>query len=548
MQADYIQDIVGKIEELPYECVLFDGVWGIGKTYAINEALKGRENACRISMFGLQNSQQIYHEVLFQSTLKNSKAGKIGEFASDVLDGLSLIWKSVDQAKDVLQNVAKEKELFLLLSKGFETLHTIVIDDLERISDNVKIEEVLGIVEELKKCNYVKVILVANTEELQGDNKEIFKKYREKVVDRVYHITERPTRINWGHMGIHAGFMQEFLMTHKVKNLRTLQKAQKFFEDVKLYCNAINDEQFLDEIRLVCFAIVVESTDGLYYKEPSEEEIKKEGEKLTTLRYCLERRIMNYLGSIKCRRSLVVMLLTYYDEGCVITNEEMKIEHEIFVQAGNKPNFYKSDEEIRQILPGLFSKMNNTVNLGELNRLVDELVIWKDILEEDSTEILEKYRNKLHTMLWDAVMDGHEEILGYYYDMWSTSSGKAKEVYIEERDSVRRLMIKEYVELLSNTTKGEKAFQYSYKLREYFNNTYYRDIIKEMAEILYNRKSFPVDEIDEKQYITCYNIMYVLYHINEEKFLTYCEGLSKECDKMSAHRLKVRVQDIVKGY
>ena len=548
MQADYIQDIVGKIEELPYECVLFDGVWGIGKTYAINEALKEKENVCRISMFGLQNSQQIYHEVLFQSTLKNSKAGKIGEFASDVLDGLSSIWQSVAQAKDVLRNVAKEKELFLLLSKAFETLHIIVIDDLERISDNVKMEEVLGIVEELKKCNYVKVILVANTEELQGNNEEIFKKYKEKVVDRVYHITESPTRINWGHMGIHAAFMEEFLKAHKVKNLRTLQKAQKFFEDVKLYCNAISNEQFLDEIRLVCFAIVVESTDGLYYKELSEEELKKEGGELIALRYGLERRIMNYLGSIRCRRNLVVMLLTYYDEGSVITNEEMKIEHEIFVQAGKKPNFYKSDEEIRQILPGLFSKMNNTENLGELNRLVDELVIWKDILEEDSTEILEKYKNKLHTMLWDAVMDGHEDILGYHYDMWNTSAEKAKKVYIEERDSIRRLMIKEYVELLSNTTKGEKAFQYSYKLREYFNNTYYRDIIKEMAEILYNRKSFPVDEIDVQQYSTCYNIMYVLYHIDEEKFLAYCEGLSKECDKMSAHRLKVRMQDIVKGY
>ena len=51
MQADYIQDIVEKLEELPYECILFDGVWGIGKTYAINEALKEKENVCRISGF-----------------------------------------------------------------------------------------------------------------------------------------------------------------------------------------------------------------------------------------------------------------------------------------------------------------------------------------------------------------------------------------------------------------------------------------------------------------------------------------------------------------
>ena len=548
MQADYIQDIVGKFEELPYECVLFDGVWGIGKTYAINEALKEKESVCRISMFGLQNSQQIYHEVLFQSTLKNNKAGKVGEFASDILTGISSIWESAAQAKDVLQSVAREKELFLLLSKAFKTLHIIVIDDLERISDNIKMEEVLGIIEELKRCNYVKVILVANIKELQGDNKIVFEKYKEKVIDRVYCITERPTKINWGDMGIHAGFMQEFLKIHKVKNLRTLQKAQKFYDDVKLYCNTIDDASFLDEIRLVCFAIVVENTDSLYYRELSEEESKKDGEYLAVLRNDLEYRIMNYLASIKCRRNLVVMLLKYYGEACAITSEDMQIEHEIFVQAGEKPNFYKNDEEITQILPNLLCKMNAAESLGELNRFADEFVIWSDILEENSSVILEKYKDKLHMMLWNIVMDGHEEVLSYNYDMWHTSSEKVKQVYVEEIETIRRLMIKEYIEFLSKTTKGEKAFQYSYKLREYFGNTYYRDIIKEMAVVLYNRKSFPVDDIDVKQYSTCYNIMYVLYHIDGDKFLTYCEELSKECDKMSAHRLDVRLEEIVKGY
>lgn len=59
MKADYIKEIIGKLGELPYRCILFDGKWGIGKTYAINEALKGCENVCRISMFGLEDSQQI---------------------------------------------------------------------------------------------------------------------------------------------------------------------------------------------------------------------------------------------------------------------------------------------------------------------------------------------------------------------------------------------------------------------------------------------------------------------------------------------------------
>ena len=55
--------------------------------------------------------------------------------------------------------------------------------------------------------------------------------------------------------------------THKVKNLRTLEKAQRFFEDVKLFCNSDMSEQFKEELRLICFAIVVESIDNLYYKE-----------------------------------------------------------------------------------------------------------------------------------------------------------------------------------------------------------------------------------------------------------------------------------------
>jgi len=119
--------------------------------------------------------QQIYHEVLCQFVLKNNKAGKIAGAATEVLDGISNIWKSVSSVKEVLQSIAREKELFLLLSKGFDSLHIIVIDDLERVSDRINIEEVFGIVEELKKCNNVKIILVANIDELQENNKEIFK-------------------------------------------------------------------------------------------------------------------------------------------------------------------------------------------------------------------------------------------------------------------------------------------------------------------------------------------------------------------------------------
>ena len=545
MRADCIYDIIKKFGCFSYDCILFDGPWGIGKTYAIDKALEEQENVCSISMFGLQNSQQIYHEVLCQFVLKNNKAGKIAGAATEVLDGISNIWKSVSSVKEVLQSIAREKELFLLLSKGFDSLHIIVIDDLERVSDRINIEEVFGIVEELKKCNNVKIILVANIDELQENNKEIFKKHNEKVIDRIYHITEKPEKINWGEIGIHAGFMQEFLSVHKVKNLRTLKKAQRFYDDVYILVNQIDNQQFKDEIRLICFAIVVESTDNLYYKQNDNEDDSNK-KIFNELHNELLYRILLYLQEVRSSRNLVNILLEYYNNQIVLSTSDIMLEYKIFLQAGNKPNYFKTDDEIRRILPKIEDDIVKATTIGELNRNADEYEMWSATIGEDNASMLDKYREIVRNLLWNEVKKENEDILGYSYDLWHLEAEKVKEIYEEERNAVRKMVIQHYVDYLKETTKGKMAFEYSRKLREYCANNYYKEIIKENIDKLYNRKSFPVDEIDSVQYHTCYNIMSVLYHINQDRFLEYSDELSKQCDNMSAHRMDVLIREIIR--
>lgn len=545
MRADCIYDIIKKFGCFSYDCILFDGPWGIGKTYAIDKALEEQENVCSISMFGLQNSQQIYHEVLCQFVLKNNKAGKIAGAATEVLDGISNIWKSVSSVKEVLQSIAREKELFLLLSKGFDSLHIIVIDDLERVSDRINIEEVFGIVEELKKCNNVKIILVANIDELQENNKEIFKKHNEKVIDRIYHITEKPEKINWGEIGIHAGFMQEFLSVHKVKNLRTLKKAQRFYDDVYILVNQIDNQQFKDEIRLICFAIVVESTDNLYYKQNDNEDASNK-KIFNELHNELLYRILLYLQEVRSSRNLVNILLEYYNNQIVLSTSDIMLEYKIFLQAGNKPNYFKTDDEIRRILPKIEDDIVKATTIGELNRNADEYEMWSETIGEDNASMLDKYREIVRNLLWNEVKKENEDILGYSYDLWHLEAEKVKEIYEEERNAVRKMVIQHYVDYLKETTKGKMAFEYSRKLREYCANNYYKEIIKENIDKLYNRKSFPVDEIDSVQYHTCYNIMSVLYHINQDRFLEYSDELSKQCDNMSAHRMDVLIREIIR--
>lgn len=89
-----------------------------------------------------------------------SKIKKVGAKFSD----------KIATMERVIESLVKEKELFLNISKSFNKFHFIVIDDLERMNESIELEEVFGIIDELKRCNYIKVILVANTKEMSQKN------------------------------------------------------------------------------------------------------------------------------------------------------------------------------------------------------------------------------------------------------------------------------------------------------------------------------------------------------------------------------------------
>lgn len=144
------------------------------------------------------------------------------------------------------------------------------------------------------------------------------------------------------------------------------------------------------------------------------------------------------------------------------------------------------------------------------------------------------------------ISEGKENILSYDYDLFHISSEKVKKIYSEEKNCMKEFLINLYVSNLICNTQGKTAFNYSYKLRNCFDNEYYKEIVKRELEPLYNKNSFPIDLMSEDKYHTCYNIMYVLYHADNEKFLHYCDELKQSCDKMAIHRITVLMKEIVK--
>lgn len=540
MKADYIKEIIKKYDKMPYDCILIDGTWGIGKTYAIKDALKERKNVCFVSLFGMKDVQQIFHETFYQLGLKDKNG--IQKIISRLIDVVAVFSKKVGVAKGILESIIKEKELFFELTKTFQELHIIVIDDLERMNDSISMEEMFGIIDEIKRCNYVKVILVANTSEIR--NKEVFEKYSEKVIDRIYQMTEHTDNIAWSKLNINCGFINQFLKVHKVRNLRTLQKAQNLYDDVRLQLKDEYMDAFYDEIRLACYGIVVESTDGLYYRENEDTNNDPVSNVTFNLTNRLEFRIKNhYLRGVRISGNMVDIIQKYYENKAEINAEEVDGEYQIFLHAGDKANYYKSDEEMKLVLPKLAENIRTENNIGKLIKYADEYLIWSEHLELDTKQILTEYEQKIHDMIYAEVVNGKLDYLSYTIDIHIQSETN-RNIINKLIQDIKIELVRLYVQYLSEDTHGDLAYDYSYNLRNFMNNSYYKKAVSGNIDELYNKKSFPIDDVTETQYRTSYNIMNVMYMENRERFLQYCNELKKSCDHMARHRIDVLLKEI----
>ena len=359
MNADYVENIIRNIDKQSYKCILVDGAWGIGKSYVVEKALEDKKDrTCMVSLFGMEDVQQIYHEILYQLLLHTSNGGKIVEFLKD---SFRILGNFDDRAKNVstiLESHFSEEDMVNSITRKFDEGHIVVIDDLERCKESIELRDFFGVVEKLKSNNHIQVVLIANSEEIT--DKKDFEKYREKVIDRTFTITENSKSANWSKLGIQGDFADELCKNHPIKNLRTLQKAQDFYNDVKQYAKSIHDEMFMNEVRLICFAIVIEDTDKLYYKPLTEEETKSEFDKtVRTLQNYFESRVKQYLLGIKSSDALINELYSYYESKRPLTEEDLKVQHKLFVEVGIKPNFYKTDDEIAEYLKSWKEKLTD---------------------------------------------------------------------------------------------------------------------------------------------------------------------------------------------
>lgn len=185
-----IIEIIQENKDKPI-AIAINGKWGVGKTYFWKNTIaplladKLKKQTLYTSVFGKNNEQDIIQDLVAQFLKKtNAKLKAIKNISSIVTNAFG-----VNADIGFIFDLFEEKDLH----------NTIVcIDDFERLSDKIPLEDILGLICELKENKGCSVIVLYNEDELfkdksdqeanqdkseQARNKKIFEKYKEKVFD-----------------------------------------------------------------------------------------------------------------------------------------------------------------------------------------------------------------------------------------------------------------------------------------------------------------------------------------------------------------------------
>ena len=555
MNADYVEKIIRNIDEefYTYKCILVDGTWGIGKSYMVRKALEDKKDrTCFVSLFGMDNVQQIYHEILFQLLLRSADGGKMIRWLKDATKVFGNFSYGAKNINTVLESRFSELDALVALSQKFETKHVVVIDDLERYKESLKLREIFGVIENLKQCHDIYVIAVANLNELE--NKKEFDKYNEKVIDRIFQITEYSSQIKWSNLNVEPSFAVRFFQKHKTANLRTIQKAQRFFTDVSGYCDGIKDERFRDEIRQICFAVVIEDTDKLYYIDPQNRDNSSKENRIQNImeeqENKIESRISNYTQHLKSSRDFITVIYGYYKNQIALTREEIIVQYKLYQSSGEKANYYKSDKELEYYLDSWKSGLENISNSPVLTKAAGEYDYWFVFLDRNDTELIYVYKEKIIELLIKEVQEQEYEPMRYYrLNEFHTQTDNIKAALDEGYDVAIHTVVKKYVRYLVNTMDDVTAEKYSRALVEWYRNSdKLKKIIASELQVLYKRSSFPADNMNDHKYAASYNVLEMLYKNNKVYFEQYYANLKKDFDKMSAKRTDNMLNEIKQNH
>ena len=156
--------------------IAINGNWGVGKSYMYRESLAVKiqevlgQKPIYTSVFGKKDENEIIQDLVAQF-LKKENLG-INKMKAATGAMFKLLSVNVDTG-------------FIFSHFEKDDLHnTIVcIDDFERLSDKIPMQDILGLISELKENKGCHIILLCSEDHIDAKQRDAFYHYKEKIID-----------------------------------------------------------------------------------------------------------------------------------------------------------------------------------------------------------------------------------------------------------------------------------------------------------------------------------------------------------------------------
>ena len=246
-------------EDKTNSAIMLTGYWGTGKSYYIQHSLKpflekdenGKHQCVVVSLYGLKDTAEISKGIYLGTRLKfldttSEKAATAKIAGKTIVKGVAGFF-GVDLSKD-------EKDLKRLYESIDLTGKLIVLEDLER--SGIDILEVLGYVNSLVEQDGVKVLLVANEQEILKTEVKIKKGTdgKEKSVTVYTESTEQYLRIKEKTVSDTIIFEEDFISAiqqiiisfdNELLNRFANAESAKYITEIMSLCKSWNLRSFI---------------------------------------------------------------------------------------------------------------------------------------------------------------------------------------------------------------------------------------------------------------------------------------------------------------
>ncbi|NRG35062.1 P-loop NTPase fold protein [Niallia circulans] len=563
MKANEIVTVLNHFKDSSYQRVFIDGTWGIGKTKYVLDFKKAHSDACYVSLFGKKDIESIIQDIYFQivDSLPNGKYKKYSRKVREIFNNVNIEFHGLTISVPLIEKLHSTlyKEL------GKKGTYIIIFDDLERKHHDLDIKEILGLIDSLAKIESIKTVLIAATDQLEAD-KETFKKYKEKAIDRTYTIEEyadeAPLEILnieiWKVIGIIA---EEFEFT----NLRTFEKTSLFIKEViEILGEEIYTDKFTrDDVYRMCFATVFFKIEHkgemklLDTEKPNSDLINAfyTTDDNGVIEYLYNYILKNSLDNVMCK-SVFHHIRKWYETGAYSIEIITNLIESINSYEEKPKNFYSSEQDILEIIDNtreFIRNLNGTESMDNIISKLNTAFAWCEVLSVDFgisiEEIIKLVGRNIPTKV-DLTKSSYQNGIDLWdYHIESKEAGKVVK-------ALNEVLKVEYFDQLVNKIR-DCFFQQSYNEYLYLRllqdsiistgDTLIRDIV--VKSISDNQFFFPIPSgrITEEHWYWCRIIKVIIRDIEKywgienyfDDFKSYIYELEiTKQDKILKHRLK----------